>query len=965
MPSASSNLLAETKYSFGRFELYVRQHILLRDGVPTRIGGRALELLTILVERAGETIEKEELIRRAWPGVFVHENNLKVNIAGVRRVLDSDGTRSMIATIAGRGYRFVAPVRREVAVAEAISAARGGLDLPPRIPLFGRAPDLALISELQATSAVVTVVGEGGIGKTAVAIAAAHAAARACANGAAFIDLARIGDPQFLPAAIAFALGLGMTGADPLASVIHALRLQQKVLLIDNCEHLLPATAAAVDRLAAQLGGVRILATSREPLRIRDERVYRLGSLEWDPSVRPTASEARQFPAVELFVTRAFERTEHELTDADAPAVAEICRRLDGNALAIELAARQTAAFPAERIRDMLDDRFRLLQFGPPGAPLRQQTLLATLDWSYALLSEGEASVLRAISVFASALDFDGAVAVSGVARAEVLEVLGQLATKSLLVAGLDAGVVTYRLLETTRAYCLERLRTSGEGPAVRQRHAEHVCEVLQRAASEWAVRPAREWGAVYGPVLDDLRAALAWARQDPGNRALLIRLTVAGGILWNHFSQLDECRDHVLRALVDLDAAGLAGTAAEMKLQTLLGGATMFTCGPAPAALEAAERALEVASRIGDIDYRLRNLWSIAVQKMVAGEHDDAIARLETFASLASSHDPSALPDGERLMARVEFHVGRLQTCRQRLDRLFEQSQQPAETGRLARFQFDRNVAIGSVLANAQWLMGSPDTAAHTAAATVEQGMATGHELSLISCLAFTACPVALWSGRHEDAGRYLAMLEDHLSRHGVEIWRSVALYFRGVLTCASDGISNGGIDLLKEAIEGCDAARLRKRLPHFMGTLAEALVVRERVDEAAATLQAAIERAEAHNEQWCIPELLRINAMIAHAGGQPDKAERLLIESMTVADVLGALSWRLRAANDLARLWQARSRTDDARRMLLPIFRAFTEGFDTRDLVAAAQLLGALQPRDLRAESRPASRLVRAQRG
>jgi predicted ATPase len=359
---------------------------------------------------------------------------------------------------------------------------------------------------------LVSIVGAGGIGKTTVAIAAAHAGAGERAGGAAFIDLATINDPQFVPAVIASALGVGMAGADPLATVVHALKVQQKVLLFDNCEHLLVAVASVVDRLTRDLPNVRILTTSREPLRLRGERVHRLGGLGCDPHEKPTANEARTYPAIELFTARAAERSGYRLMDADAPAVAEICRRLDGNALAIELAATQTAAFRAAEILQMLDDSFRLLKLGPPGAPLRQRSLLATLDWSYGLLSEGETALLRAISVFAGVFSVEGAAAVSNEDPAEVLDVLAQLAAKSLLVIDATYDLVTYRLLETTRAYCLERLRVSNEDDGVRRRHAEHVCAVLERAAGEWDRSSAQIWGTTFARIVDDLRGALAWA---------------------------------------------------------------------------------------------------------------------------------------------------------------------------------------------------------------------------------------------------------------------------------------------------------------------------------------------------------------------------------------------------------------------------------------------------------------------
>ena len=589
-----------------------------------------------------------------------------------------------------------------------------------------------------------SIVGAGGIGKTTVAIAAAHAAARERADGAAFIDLATISDAQFVPAAIASALGLGMTGGDPLASVVHALKSQQKVLLFDNCEHLLPAVAAAVDRLARHLDDVRILTTSREPLRIRGERVHRLRGLECDPRESPTADEARKFPAVELFAARSSERAGYQLTDADAPAVAEICRRLDGNALAIELAATQTAAFSPARILQMLDDRFRLLKLGPPGAPLRQQSLLATLDWSYSLLSEREAALLRAISVFAGVFSVDGATAVSNGSPAEVLDTLAQLAAKSLLAMDANADVVTYRLLETTRAYCLERLRLSGEDQAVRCRHAEHVCAVLEQAASEWSQRPAREWGAAYGHVVDDLRVALAWAGRDEANRPLRIRLTVAGLLLWNHFSLIEECHVHVSRAVEELDAAGLAGTAFEMKFKLWLGGSTMITRGLKPQAMDALRRASQIANQIGDTDYRHRCLMLIAAYELFTGEYDAGMRTIETFASVAAADDPSILPEGEVHLGIAELFLGRLQNAQRRLESLQQRDLRYFNGSYSVRYMADIVVLLECALSQVQWLTGFPDAAARTAAAAFERARPAHHHLSLNNALTYS-CPVFL----------------------------------------------------------------------------------------------------------------------------------------------------------------------------------------------------------------------------
>lgn len=895
-----------------------------------------MDILTVLVERAGAVVTKGELLARVWPDMVIDEANLKVNVGALRRVL-GDGSR-YIATVPSRGYRFVVPV--EVLESDAIDvepalAATPRADLPASTEhIFGRAEAIAGVRRALAVSRLVTIVGDGGVGKTVVAIAAARASAEERGDGAAFVDLTKILDAQFVPVAIASALGLVAAGADPLASLVHALKQRRTIVVFDNCEHLLPAVAHAIDRLVQSTIELRILATSREPLQIRGENLQRLDGLSCD-----SGGEACASPAFALFAARASERARYDLTDADAQAVVEICRRLDGNPLAIELAATQTAAFLPARILALLHDRFALLRFGPHEAPPRQQTLLATLDWSFSLLAPHEATLLHAMSVFAGVFQSDAAAAVANRPVDEVAAMLSPLAAKSLLVTE-GAG---YRFLETTRAYCVERLRLSGKDRTVRRHHAEHVCALLERAASEWAHLPAREWGARYGGVLDDLRAALGWAGREPEERSLLIRLSLAGSLLWNHFSLTEECRRYVARAVAELAAAGLAGTAVEMRLQTSLAGAIMFTEGPTLAAREAAEGALAIAVRIGDTSHRLLNLRLLAGYETFTGRHVDAMRRLETFLSIASVEDPSASLDGETMLALGELYVGRLESAAQRLEPRFRYDARDDEGTGFARFQFALNGEFGIVLGKAKWLLGFPDTAALIADAIVVQALQTEHSASLGNALAVTACLVALWRGSHEDLTRYLDLLDDRLARHGIATWRPVATYYRGALRCAQDHTSLEGVDLLERAVAELDAANHRVRVPHYLGTLADALTKCGRLARAATTLEAALQRAHTQNEQWCIPELLRIRAGLLHAQGHFDEAEALLVRSMAEARTIGALSWRLRAANDLATLWRSRSRQHDARRMLSPIYREFSEGLATRDLTVAAGLLEA----------------------
>lgn len=937
------------RFSFGPFVLDADRQLLHRGGVPVRIGGRALDILAALLERPGEVLSKRELMARVWPSTVVEEENLKVHMVALRRALGDEAVAARyIATVSGRGYRFVAPVRREGLPSPVASYAPGAPQtstLPAEVAhIFGRREAIEGILRDLGESRLVSIVGAGGIGKTTVAVAVAHAASRHRADGAAFIDLAPVADPAFVPSVMAAAHGVIMTGADPLSGVVHALKSQHRLLLIDNCEHLLPSIAAVVDRLIRNLDGIRVLATSREPLRLRGERVFRLGGLACD--IRPVApsEEARGFPSFALFEARAAERAGYRLTDADVPAVAEICRRLEGNALAIELAATQTTRFTPVQVRELLDDRLHLLRLNTTGVPVRQQTLGATLDWSYSLLSERQADVLCAVSVFAAAFDIDGALAMSAGDADDVLDTLSQLAAKSLLATEAGDGKVTYRMLETTRSYVLEHLRRSGKDRAVRRRHAQHVCALLEKASSEWSKRPADEWGATWGRLLDDLRTALAFAGQDTQERALLIRLTIAGSSLWNHLSLTHESHAHFSRAVREIDAAGLAGSVSEMNLQLSLASTTLFTRGFAPEALTAMRRALEIAEQLGDVDHRLRTLRLMYSHQKFAGQHDAALRTIEGFVVLAGTAEPSALPDGQTHLALAEAYVGRLRSSRERLERLRRDHMRAIDHPRFARFLYDQNVDVLNILSQVQWLTGSPDAAAATAQAAVDRALKLEHSLSLINALATAACPVLFLCGHRETASRHAELLNDRVARHGIVIWRPVALFYRAALACARADPLPDAVQALGYAIGEFEAIHHRARMPFYLAVLAQALARCGRLDDAEATILKAVECARTQNEGWCMPELLRVHAAVLASTGRGADAQAVLAESIASAQDMGALSWRLRAVVDLATLWCAQSRQEDARRMLGEVHGEFTEGFATHDLVVAGDLLASL---------------------
>jgi predicted ATPase/DNA-binding winged helix-turn-helix (wHTH) protein len=480
---------AQTAISFGPFSLLPTRRLLLEAGRPVHLGSRALEILVALVERRGELVGKAELIARVWPDTVVEEGNLKVQVAALRRALgDGRGGNRYLVTIPGRGYRFVAPVTLTEA-APLPARTKRGHNLPVRVTsLVDRVDVIAHVVAQLPRQRFLTVVGPGGIGKTAIALATAERLVGSYEHGVWFVDLAPVVDPRLVPSAAAAALGLEICSENPLAGLIVALRHKRLLLVLDNCEHVIDAAAAFAAEVFKDLPGAHILATSREPLRVDGERVHRVSPLEGPPeSAALGAAAALGFPAIQLFVERAAASVAaFELSDADAPIVAEICRRLDGLPLAIELAAARVDALGVRGIAARLGDCMRLLTGGKRTAPPRQQTMSATLDWSYGLLTEAGRTVLRRLAIFSGSFTLGAAAAVAADARHsedEIVEQVSELTATSLLVADPGGVEPRFRLLETTRAYALEKLAASGERESLARRHAKYGRGPLEAAA--------------------------------------------------------------------------------------------------------------------------------------------------------------------------------------------------------------------------------------------------------------------------------------------------------------------------------------------------------------------------------------------------------------------------------------------------------------------------------------------------
>ncbi len=412
-------------------------------------------------------------------------------------------------------------------------------------------------------------------------------------------------------------------------SVARGLAGRRLLLVLDTCEHVIEIAASMAEAALGAGSELRILATSRESLNAEGEWVYPVS-----PLAVPTADEQGDFceyGAVRLFLERARAADPRFAPDRSLiELLAVICRRLDGIPLAIELAAARASALGVEGLAARLDDRFRLLTGGKRTALPRHQTLRATLDWSYELLTEPERVTLRRLAVFAGHFSLQASIAVAAEPETElgpVVESHAGLVAKSLVTTEGDGAIARYRLLDTTRAYAFEKLAESGEREPLARRHAEYCRDVFERAELEWESRPSAEWLADYAWRIDDVRAALDWAFSPGGNASIGVALTAAAVPLWMHLSLLDDHRSQVEQALAALSAGGFDDPRREMKLLMALMVTMIWAGSAAPGLGKATARTFAIAESLGDTDYQLRSLRSLWLFHTYSGQHRVAVS--------------------------------------------------------------------------------------------------------------------------------------------------------------------------------------------------------------------------------------------------------------------------------------------------------------------------------------------------
>ena len=487
---------------------------------------------------------------------------------------------------------------------------------------------------------LLSLVGPGGIGKTTVAIAIADCM-HADFDAVAFVDLAPIENGTQMAAAAAAGLGLNLRLQDnPVDEIAAAVEHRRVLILFDNCEHLVDVAAAFIEALLSSAPTLTVLATSRERLRATGEWVRQISALDVPPkSFTLSAEEMRRYPAVEMFEERAaFALGGYQISDTDAPYVGEICRRLDGIALAIELAAGRLLGLGVPGLANSLKDSFSILTHGRRTALPRHQTLRATLDWSYRLLSPEDQAALRCLSVFSGSFTLEDAAFVMGplIRSGEANERLTSVLEKSLVVATSEERTFRYRLLHTTRAYGQDKLEESGEANSQRQRHADHVKAVFDRANAEWDHRPTADWLRTYERELGNLRATLDWAFSKEGDGAVGAALTAAAAPIWFHLSLLDEGLSRVERAIAWLKDQSTPDRRLMMQLYAISGWPQMRAIKGISSGAAAWREVLALAVELDDADYQLRAIWALWIDRVNNSEAAESLVLADRFAVLA-----------------------------------------------------------------------------------------------------------------------------------------------------------------------------------------------------------------------------------------------------------------------------------------------------------------------------------------
>jgi non-specific serine/threonine protein kinase len=952
-----SGEIVQPVYASGECEIDLAQRELRVRGAPAPLGGRAFEIIEILAQSAGELVTKKELINRIWPGATVPDNAVQVHAAAIRKALGP--YRALLKTEAGRGYRLVGEwgLRHHYSAGPPVGPAQAlqqanvpETNFPPGASLVGRATAIQQLQYLLSAYRVVTLTGPGGIGKTTLALEVARSALDEFADGGKLVELASLTDPSLVSLTVGVALGLKLPGEEISAeAVARAVGPRKLLLLLDNCEHVIDAAATTAETLVRLCPCVTILATSRQTLRIAGERVYRVPPLDVPNRESRERDHIVSHSAVQLFIARAETLGSETVSlSENLPAVAAICRHLDGIPLAIEFAATRAVTMGLGLVVAKLGDRFELLTAGRRTALPRHRTLRATLDWSYDTLDEAERLLLRRLAIFAGGFTLEAAAAImeDPDSPLSVADGISNLIDKSLVVHSSSVG--RWRLLETIRAYALEKLAKSADAQSVARRHLEFYCGLLEKAASDLVSRSFAENMIRFTLEIDNLRAALDWAFSDGGDVRLGVRLASQAVDFWLSTSHLAECRDWCAKALAHLviDAGGCD----EMLLQCGLGISLIRTKGMTPEAKTALTRAAALSETLADFNYsshRLLAIFGLWLFHLRAARLPECLALAGKYEAIARAIGaPGASETAHRMLGQSQYFLGEYASAAVSLQRARASYASAARSDDSVRLDADPLVVNLCYEAATLWSLGFVDKAIRARQDALKVARDINHPISLCLALASPSGVLAAKMGDPEDAQYCVNELIDYSARHSLVPYYTFGLCAKGSLM-ADGGDVMSADRFLREGIKGMREIGYHLYYAFFLAEWAMVLSSSGRLDEGVSQIDSAQHFAEESQSLWCLPEVLRIKGEILLKRGSTDlrTVEDCFERARILAHRRDGLSWELRATTSLARLLRGQQRLAEANSILRPVYDRFTEGFNTADLKKAKDLLDSLQ--------------------
>lgn len=933
--------------SFGPYLLRANLRLLERDGVAVQLGDRAFDILCVLTEHAGAIVSHRELIARVWGKVVVGEGSLRFHINALRKALAREGEQTQyIRNVARRGYTLLAPVRTTTLDPPGgTSSQRFELGRLPRRPtdIIGRAEEITEVAGLLSQSRFVTLVGSGGVGKTTVAVELAYLL-REQFDLVCFVDLDAIKEPSWVARAVAAALGLVVSSASPVSSLIAYCRDKRVLLILDSCERVLEASAVLSEQILDGCATVAVLATSQEALRAGGERAYLLGPLGAPTDVTQLSTAAAlSYPAVELFITRARAALpQFQLTAANGADIAAICRSVAGIPLAIELAAGRVGTLALPTIAKLLDTQFALSWPGRRTAAERHRTLGGAIAWAIDLLNDSERVVLRRLAVFSAPFTLEAAqrVACGGdLPSAAVAAALWSLVARSLVSSSCVDGSTHYWLLGVTRAFASTMLDESGESASVAQRHAIFFCEFLENtyAGSTDVIRGA-VWRS-HAACLGNVRSALDWTLRHESGTKLMPRLAAAAGPFFLDLSLLSDC---VHWAQIGLDALERSprGSSYELELQASLGLSLFYGRGGLEQVHACLNRALQLAEEHRDRYNQMRLLGALNIFHDRSGDLQEALRLAERAQIVAMSlGDPACQAMANWLLGTSAHLTGDHATARRVCERAWSR---PSVSSLVKRVRFgfdDHRVRSLCALVRSLWLLGNANEARTTASRALQEAEKFGHPIALAIGLTGIA-PVWVWLGEWEVAQAYVRRLTEHSAQHSMSIHAAVGRGFQGQLA-VERGDPTAGLETLLEVCDVLQASRFEILRMYFAEPAARALAALGRLDQALAAIDFALKSNEAQGCSFMLPELLRAKGDLLAAYFPDRDADTVLRLSFEQARCQGALAWQLRAAMSLVRLHSSSDHAREMQLLLRNTYAQFTEGFGTRDLILARRAL------------------------